>query len=45
MVKPLIAAVFAAAAIAASAQASNVGNRLLALSTGCTSFGPTWAHS
>jgi hypothetical protein len=45
MIKSLLAAVLAAAALTASAQASTGTNRLVALSTGCTSFGSTWAHS
>lgn len=45
MSRSLLAAALAAALLAAAAQASNANNRMVALTTGCTSFGPTWAHS
>ena len=45
MLRPLVAAALAAAALAAVAGASNGTDRMVALTTGCTSFGPTWVHS
>ena len=45
MIRSLLVLAVAGAAIAGSAHASKGTDRMVALSTGCTSFGPTWAHS
>jgi hypothetical protein len=45
MVRSLLAAALAALVLAASAAASGGSDRMVALTTGCTAFGPTWLHS
>jgi hypothetical protein len=45
MARSLLVAAAAALVLAALASASPGTNRMVALTTGCTSFGPTWAHS
>ena len=45
MVKSLLAAAFAALVIAASSSAAGGTDRMVALTTGCTAYGPTWVHS
>lgn len=45
MTKALLAVLLAAATLAAGTQASGGNGRMLALTTGCTNYGPTWAHS
>ena len=45
MIRSLLAAAIAAAAIVGSAHAAGGTDRMVALTTGCTSFGPTWVHS
>jgi hypothetical protein len=45
MAKSLLACAFAALAIVASAAAAGGTDRMVALTTGCTAFGPTWVHS
>lgn len=45
MSRSLLVAALAAAVLASAAHASNGTHRMVALTTGCTSFGPTWAHS
>jgi len=45
MARAFLAAVLAAAFLAATAEASQGTGRMIALTTGCTTFGLTWAHS
>ena len=45
MSRSLLAAGFAAVVLTAAAQASSANDHMLSLTTRCTTFGPTWAHS
>jgi len=45
MIRSLLVAAVAAAAVAGAAHASGGTHRMVALTTGCTTFGPTWVHS
>src|SRR5262249_35864664 len=45
MVRSLLATALVALLIAASASAAGGTDRMVALTTGCTAFGPTWVHS
>jgi hypothetical protein len=45
MSRSLLAVAIAAGVLTAAAQASNVNNRKLAVTTGCTTFGQIWVHS
>jgi hypothetical protein len=41
----LLASILAAAVLAAAASAATGDSRIARLTTGCTTFGPAWAHS